>query len=74
MDRSLTTKSAIAITNCKVQSQKGVETIFLNEKTEIQNPPKKFTIPLSHQSVVDTVDVCDLHALANNCQCFNKSG
>lgn len=66
LDQSLCDKSAIMMTNCKVQSQKGDDTIVINEHTEVEMSPKKFVIPDSHTNACDAVEICDLSPLANN--------
>ena len=64
---SLTEKHAIAMSNCKVQTDsKGIDTIFINEFSEVQKSPKKFIIPDSHTATTTAIEICELSSLANN--------
>ena len=66
IDSSVLSKSSISMMNCKVQMEKGVKTIFLNEHTTIESSPRKFVIPDSHNPLTNTIDLCELSSLANN--------
>ena len=58
------TQSTVSLIDCTISSDKGQETIYLNEKTQVQNSPKKFSVPPACGT--SSTKMCDPSTLCRN--------
>ena len=58
------TQSTVSLIDCTISSDKGQETIYLNEKTQVQNSPKKFSVPAACGT--SSTKMCDPSTICRN--------
>ena len=58
------TQSTVSLVDCTILSDKGQDTIYLNEKMQVQNSPKKFSVPAACGT--SSTKMCDLCTLCRN--------